>query len=94
MRLDAIDLRRLSALSASDRAFLTVYYSGASGWEKERKRLLQDRALLKSWPDELEHFDQNFALLEAELEKLPQRNRNVLAFVCFRLAVLFAFPSG
>ena len=82
-RLDAIDLRRLSALSSPDRAFLTVYYSGNAGWEKERKRLMQDRAMLKSWPDELEHFDQKKWKC---FDKGNKRKVTTYSCVCFRCA--------
>ena len=45
-KLEEINLRHLAEINSSDRAFLSLYYSGKDGWERERKRLEKDKALL------------------------------------------------
>ena len=84
-KLDEIDLRRLAGLTSSDRAFLSLYYSGEDGWERERKRLDKDKALLKDQPEESEHLKRNLDLLERELKDMTGRYGNVVAFVCWLL---------
>ena len=83
INLNELDLRRLAELSSSDRAFLSLYYTGKDGWEIECKRMEKSQALLKDQPEESEHLKRNLDLLKTELKGLPNRYGNVVAFVCW-----------
>lgn len=71
MALQNIDLRQLAEMSGAERAFVTLYVSGADGLNSLRDREGKVRRLLDEQPDELEHFDQSMQMIRDALEESP-----------------------
>ncbi len=68
-KIEELDLRSLSGLSAKHRTFLSVYFNGRKEWEHHKNNIKKIEVLLKEHPDELEHFRMNVKMLEGTLDK-------------------------
>ena len=91
----ANDIRRLAEMTASERAFLSVYLTGprsVAGLDKTFQRL---RRALKGGgaaKDEREHFDQNVKAVRSHLERHPLESGSMCLFSCWALDLLEAVP--
>ena len=89
-----VDLRKLAAMTAPERAFLSVYLSGPKSAEKLGKRLMRMRRVLKgdAEADEREHFDENVKAVLQHLEDKPLKSGSLCMFACWALDFLQAIP--
>jgi peptide chain release factor subunit 1 len=91
--LGRIDLRRLSELSAPERAFLSFYASSTAAIESLDDRARLVRAVLAGNEAELEHFEQSLAMLRERLPKGGELDAPGLAlFACWALDFVEAYP--
>ncbi|MHC4715469.1 MAG: baeRF10 domain-containing protein [Planctomycetota bacterium] len=95
MMFGDVDLRKLSEMTAPERAFLTVCLSGPrSVRELDRTFRNLRRVLSSSEPagDEREHFDENVKLVTDYLDKHPLAGGSLCIFACWALDFLEAVP--
>lgn len=71
MALQNIDLRQLAEMSGAERAFVTLYISGADGVNSLRDREAKVRRLLDAQPEEREHFDESLRMIREALDETP-----------------------
>ena len=50
-KIEELDLRSLSELSAKHRTFLSVYFNGRKEWEHHKNNIKKIEVLLKEHPD-------------------------------------------
>ncbi len=84
-KFNQIDLRELAAISAADRAFLSLYVSGPAGMTALEKRIRIDRSFLKDHTDELDYFDRNLEMVEDYFKGNPQKSGSLGLFACWAL---------
>jgi len=91
-----LDLRRLAEMSASERAFLSVYLAGPAsarglpGTFERLRRLL--RSAGDAGKDEREHFDENVRLVESYLGREPLKSGSLCLLACWALDFFQAVP--
>lgn len=87
-----IDLRELSEMQAPERAFVSLYVSGAEGlgWLDARESRL--RALLGDEPDELTHFEESMKLIREVLDKHPLQWEGLCVFACWANDFVRGYP--
>ncbi len=73
MALQNIDLRELAGMSGAERAFVTLYLSGADGLNKLHDREQKVRGLLEDQPEELEHFTESLRMIREALDDSPPK---------------------
>ena len=89
----ADDLRALAAMTGPERAFLTLYLSGPDAYDALEHRRRAIRALLADQPDELQHFEENLALVGPLLEAHRWGEAPALAvFACWANDYAHALP--
>lgn len=71
MALQNIDIRELAEMSGAERAFVTLYISGAESLNTLRDREDKVRCLLDEQPQEREHFDESMRMIRDALEESP-----------------------
>ncbi|MBN2000905.1 hypothetical protein JW935_25395 [candidate division KSB1 bacterium] len=82
------DLEKLSAMSTTDRAFLTVYAPAEYIKNDLKKSFEKIRALLnktKDAQDERDHFEENVKMVHEYLERNPVKSGSVALFSCWIL---------
>ncbi len=82
MKLD-VDLRELADMSASSKAFLSVFLSGPKAFVSLEKRLQRMAAALEG--DELKSFDENARLVREHLQKQPLKTGSLCIYSCWLL---------
>jgi peptide subunit release factor 1 (eRF1) len=83
-----IDLRKLAAMTAPERAFLSVYIAGPKSATELDRRFQKVRRVLKGGAaekDEREHFDENVKTVQRYLERNPLKSGSLCMFVCWAL---------
>ena len=85
-KIEELDLRSLSDISAKHRTFLSVYFNGRKEWEHHKNNIKKIEVLLKEHSDELEHFRMNVKMLKETLDKnIKNENANIAAFCCWAM---------
>jgi peptide subunit release factor 1 (eRF1) len=87
-----LDLQTFADLEGPERAFLTLYLSGPESVDALEGRLRSIRSLLNGNEAEVEHFEQNRALLDDLLDDLHFDTPSVAVFVCWALDVATTLP--
>ena len=89
------DLRKLSEMTAPDRAFLTVCIARPGSVSELEKRFRQVRRVLKGGraeKDEREYFDENVGLVKEYLEKNPLEEGALVIYACWALDFIQVIP--
>ena len=91
--LDADSLRLLSDLAGPERAFLTVYLDHGDAPDVLDANLARIRALLADEPEELEHFEESFAIAEELLDAhRPPEDGALVVFASWAADLRKAYP--
>ncbi len=80
-----IDLRKLSSVSSSERAFLSVYISEKMKNEDVDMNLKRKKKILKSGTDDFEHFTENHRIIINNIKKNSINDGNHVIFCCWAL---------
>ncbi len=89
------ELKKLAALTAPDRAFLSVYLAGPASVAELEKKFAQLRRLLLgdgAAKDEQEYFDANVRAVREYLHRQPLQEGALCLFSCWVLDFFRAFP--
>lgn len=78
-----INLRELSEMQGAERAFVSLYVSGADGLGWLAKREVRLREMLSEEPDELMHFDESMKLMHEVLDEHPLKSEGLCLFACW-----------
>ena len=90
-----IDLRELAEVTASERAFLSVYLAGprsVATLEKELKRLRRALVRSEAEKDERDHLDENVELVRKHLDRHPLASGSLCILTCWALDFFKAIP--
>ncbi|MDX1546430.1 MAG: Vms1/Ankzf1 family peptidyl-tRNA hydrolase [Rhodothermales bacterium] len=87
-----IDLRALAERRGPERAFLSLYLSGADALGTLDHRIRKVRALLHDEEAELEYFEENLKLVQAFLDAHPPNGTGVCVFACWALDWVEGYP--
>ena len=79
------DLRELSSISTSERAFVTLYVSAGTTKDDIEKTLVLKKKVLEKGSDDLEYYEENVRIILKDLEKDPGKNKNFVIFCCWAL---------
>jgi hypothetical protein len=89
------DLRKLSEMTAPDRAFLTVCLAGPRSVDQLDKKFQEVRRVLKGGGaerDEREYFDENVKLVNGYLKKNPLEGGSLVIYACWALDLMQMVP--
>jgi len=78
-----IDIRHLAEMNGPERAFVSLYLSGAEALPRLGQRIRKVRAMLSDNPVELEHFDENMKLIQASFDRHAPGADALCAFACW-----------
>lgn len=87
-----IDLKKLSAVSSAERAFLSVYISEKSDKADVEKALNQKKKVLKKGTDDHEYFTENVKLIMDDIGDNPVKKGSHVIFSCWALDYYKRFP--
>jgi len=87
-----IDLQDLAERSGPQRAFLSLYLSSPEARNNLDARVSRVRDMLSDNEDELEHFEENLALIRGYLEDTPFTEGSLCMFACWATDYLHVFP--
>ncbi len=80
-----LDLKKLSSISSSERAFLSVYVSEKTTNEDIEKSLELKKRVLTKGSDDLEYFTENCKLIINDIGKNPVTKGNHVIFCCWAM---------
>ncbi len=91
-----IDLRKLAEMTASERAFLSVYLAAPQSLKSLEKQFQRIRRALHTdnqpEKDEQEHFDENVKMIRNHLERHSFKSGSLCMFACWALDYFQAVP--
>ncbi len=86
--LQDLDLRELSKMHASERAFVSFYASKPADIQMLPQKKEHLRRLLEDEPEELEHFEHSITMVEEAIEKEGLKEKGLCVFACYALGFL------
>lgn len=89
---DKIDLKKLSHITAPDRAFVSIYLNSPASLSSMKKRIKQTETILTENKDELTYFQENIKAINNYLELHPFTSRSLCIFSSWVLDYLEAYP--
>jgi len=87
-----IDLKKLSLLTAPDRAFLSLYLKSPASLSFMKKRTKELEAILEDNKDELLYFRENIKAVENYLRENPFERGSLCIFSCWVLDYMEVYP--
>lgn len=89
--LQEIDLRALSELQGSERAFVSFYAATPADINMLSQKKERLRHLLEEDPEELEHFERSMTMAEEAIRKEGLKAAGLCVFACYALDFLKVF---
>ncbi len=87
-----IDLRKLVALSAPDRAFLSIYLSSPDSMDYLNRRLKNIEKMLQDNDDECTHFKENVKIVDDYFDGGSYKSGSLIIFCCWLVDYFRALP--
>ncbi len=83
--MNKVDLKKLSKVSSSERAFLSVYISNKSKIEDVLESLNTKKKMLQKGTDDYDYLNENIKIVTNDLTKEPPTGKNIVIFCCWPL---------